>query len=126
MADNYSTPDGVEFEKELRNEVNGRLGRLSAVTVCRLDSRSCDALQLVDVLTGAITFEHRANAGLAGKKSAKALLSAYALTAYGVSTTLGGKAKTNKINVAMYRDPLPQQTRRGILGRVSRRGPARP
>jgi hypothetical protein len=104
MADKYSTPDEVDFEKQLRSEVNRRLGCLQAVTVCRLDSRACDALQLVDVLTGAIAFEHRQNAGLAGTRSAKAELAKYVREQYGVETTRTG-CKTPKLNVAMYRSP---------------------
>lgn len=119
MADNYSAPEGVNFEEKLRDEVNGRLGRLAAVTVCRLDSKSCDALQLVDVLTGAITFEHRANAGLAGTKSAKAVASAYVLQRYGVPTTIGG-ARTAKLNVAVYRDPPPRKKLRDLVSRTRR------
>jgi hypothetical protein len=104
MADKYSTPDNVVFEKDLRAEVNRRLGGLTAVTVCRLDSRSCDPLQLVDVLTGAVTFEFRQNAGLAGTGTPKAKLVAEFREIYGVPTVLGG-CKTNKINVAIYRNP---------------------
>jgi hypothetical protein len=100
----------------LRANVNGRLGCLSLVTVCRFDSKSCDGLQLVDVLTGAITFEHRQKAGLAGTKSAKALLSKYLLNAYGVPTTIGGQ-KTDKVNVAIYRDPPRKKKLAGLLPR---------
>ncbi len=104
MADNYSTPDGVEFEKELRAEVNRRLSCLQAVTVCRLDSRSCDALQLVDVLTGAIAFEYRQAAGLAGTRSAKAKAAEYVRGAYGVESVLGG-TKVDRLNIAVYKNP---------------------
>jgi hypothetical protein len=114
MADNYSTPDDVRFEETLRDEVNGRLNGLKVVTVCRLNSKACDALQLVDVLTGAVTFEHRAKAGLAGKKSAKALLSKYVLDSYGVPTTVGGR-KTKKLNVAIYAGPRPKKKLTGLL-----------
>jgi hypothetical protein len=104
MADRYSTPDDVVFEKDLRNEVNRRLDGLTAVTVCRLDSTSCDPLQLVDVLTGAVTFEFRQEAGLAGSNTPKARLAEEFRQIYGVSTVLGG-CKTAKINVAIYRNP---------------------
>jgi Protein of unknown function (DUF3800) len=104
MADNYSTPDHVRFEEELRSEVNRRLDRLAVTTVCRLDSKSCDALQIVDVLTGAVTFEHRHAAGLAGNRSAKYVLAEHLRNTYGVSTTLAG-CKTEKLNVALYRNP---------------------
>ena len=108
MADNYSTPDSVDLEKQLRDEVNRRLKCLQAVTVSRLDSRSCDGLQLVDVLTGAVAFEHRQNAGLAGTKSAKARLAEYVRQVYDVETTLEG-CKTGKLNVALYRHPSKSQ-----------------
>lgn len=104
MADNYSTPDHVKFEEDVQYEVNRRLERLAVTTICRLDSKSCDALQLVDVLTGAVTFEHRQAAGLAGTKSAKALLADHLRHAYGVGTTIGG-CKNDKLNVAIYRNP---------------------
>lgn len=104
MADNYSTPDEVKFEEDVQAEVNRRLERMAVTTVCRMDSRACDALQLVDVLTGAVTFEHRQAAGLAGSKSAKALLATHLRKAYGVQTTIDG-AKTPNLNVAIYRNP---------------------
>lgn len=104
MADNYSTPDHVRFEEDVRAAVNGRLKCLALTTICRLDSKACDALQLVDVLTGAVTFEHRQAAGLAGARSAKALLATHLRNAYGVETTIGG-CKTERLNVAIYRNP---------------------
>jgi hypothetical protein len=103
MADNYSTPAEVEFEVSLRSEVNRRLKCLQIVSACRLDSRATDALQVVDVLTGAVAFEHRQKAGLAGTKSAKALIARHLRGAYGVDTTIGG-CKTDKLNVAIYRE----------------------
>lgn len=111
MADNYSTPDDVRFEEDVQREVNRRLEGLVVTTICRLDSKSCDALQLVDVLTGAVTFEHRQAAGLAGSRSAKALLAEHLRNAYGIETTLGG-CKTDKLNVAIYRNP-PERTTSG-------------
>lgn len=107
MADNYSTPDKVKFEEDVQAEVNRRLERMAVTTICRMDSKACDALQLVDVLTGAVTFEHRQAAGLAGKRSAKALLANHLRQAYGVQTTVGGK-KTAKLSVAIYRNPKPR------------------
>lgn len=69
LADNYSTPDHVKFEEDVRADVNRRLGRLAVLTVCRLDSKSTDALQIVDLLTSAVTFEFRQSVGLAGQTS---------------------------------------------------------
>ena len=106
LADNYSTPAHVRFEEDVCKEVNSRLSELQVTSVCRLDSRSCDPLQLVDVLTGAVTFEFRQNAGLAGKKSAKAELAKYVRAKYGAKTWDPG-FKTPKINVAKYADTKP-------------------
>lgn len=122
MADNCSTPDHVKFEEDVQSEVNRRLQRLAVATICRLDSKACDGLQVVDVLTGAVTFEHRQAAGLAGSRSAKALLSEHLRNAYGVETTLDG-CKTDKINVAIYRNPPKRAstTRGHRVGEASKR-----
>ena len=105
IADNYSTPDRVVFEEDVRQQVNARLSCLAAATVCRLDSKSCDGLQLVDVLTGAVAFEYRQRAGLAGTRGAKSQAASHLRAAFGVSTTLGG-CRRDKINVAVYRNPV--------------------
>ena len=44
LADNYSTPKHVVFERDVRSEVNHRLGRLAVANVCRLASQSADPL----------------------------------------------------------------------------------
>ncbi|WP_114794931.1 hypothetical protein [Gaiella occulta] len=54
LADEYSTPDHVCFETDVRESVNSRLGRLAVTSVCRLDSRAAVPLQLVDMLTAAV------------------------------------------------------------------------
>jgi hypothetical protein len=102
LADNYSTPDEVVFEVDVRKEVNQRLGKLVLVSVCRVDSRSSDGLQLVDILTGAVTFEYRQAAGLAGTRSAKAKLAADLRSLYGVRSVVGG-VRNSRLNVATYR-----------------------
>jgi hypothetical protein len=90
MADNYSTPDAILFEEELRMRVNKRLQRLGLVSVCRLDSQSCDGLQIADLLTSAIAFEFRADAGLASHKSPKGRLAKYVRQQLGAESCLGG------------------------------------
>ncbi|MFN2468551.1 MAG: DUF3800 domain-containing protein [Gaiellaceae bacterium] len=108
MIDNYSTPDQIVLEKEIRDHVNSRLGCLAATTVCRLDSKSSDGLQLVDVLTGAVAFEYRQDAGLAGSRGAKARAATHLRNAFGVATVLGG-CRTTSLNVAVYRNPTQAQ-----------------
>ncbi len=102
LADNYSTPDHVIFEQEVKREVNRRLKRLAITTVCRLDSKAADPLQLVDLMTAAVTFEFRQAAGLAGRRSPKALLAKHLRDAFGVETFLTG-CRRKRVNVKIYR-----------------------
>lgn len=102
LADNYSTPDTVLFERDVRAAINRRLGRLGVTSVCRLDSKAADPLQLVDLLTSAVTFEFRQSAGLAGTRSPKAKLAAHLRAVYGVGSFLGTH-RGPKINVQCYR-----------------------
>ncbi len=104
LADNYSTPDNVVFEQDVRAEVNGRLKRLAVASVCRLDSGSADPLQLVDLLTSAVTFEFRQSAGLAGHRSPKARLAAKLRSEYGVQSFLNSH-RSNGINVQLHTAP---------------------
>lgn len=102
VADNYSTPDSVQFELDVRAAVNKRLGRLAVMSVCRLDSRAADPLQLADLLTSAVTFEFRQSAGNAGTRSPKAQLARYVRDAYGVSSFLPSH-RGPKMNVQIFR-----------------------
>ena len=101
LADNYSTPPHVKFEEDLRADVNRRLGRLAVLTVCRLDSHSTDALQIVDLMTSAVTFEFRQQAGIASQYSPKASLAEFVRHTFGVTTFLNG-CKPPPLNVALY------------------------
>lgn len=103
LADNYSTPAHVLFEQAVKYEVNRRLGRLAVTSVCRLDSKSADPLQLVDLLTSAVAFEFRESAGLASPKSAKGQLTAYVREQFGYATALKG-TKSATFNVALYEE----------------------
>jgi hypothetical protein len=101
LADNYSTPDEVLFEDSLKASANRRLQRLAVTSVFRLDSRSSDGLQAVDMLTSAIAFEFRASVGLASPKSPKGELSEYARQALGTTTCLNGW-RNRSHSVAIY------------------------
>jgi hypothetical protein len=102
MADNYSTPDSVLFEEDLRSNVNRRMNGLALVSVCRLDSRSSDGLQLADLLTSAVAFEFRAREGLASNSSPKGQLAQYIRTKLGTDSCLGGW-RNSRHSVAIYR-----------------------
>jgi hypothetical protein len=101
MADNYSTPDEVLFEEDLRASVNRRLRRLAVVSVCRLDSRSSDGLQVVDLLTASVAFEFRANAGLANPATPRGQIAAYVRERLGVGSFLSGW-RDQRHSVAVY------------------------
>jgi Protein of unknown function (DUF3800) len=59
LADGRSTSPAVEFERDVSNSINRASGRLAVASVCRLDSRSTDALQVVDLLLGAAALDLR-------------------------------------------------------------------
>jgi hypothetical protein len=88
LADNYSTPDDVLFEDSLKASVNRRLRRLAVTSVCRLDSRSSNGLQAVDMVTSAVAFEFRAATGRGSEKSVKAELSRYVRERLGTTSCL--------------------------------------
>jgi hypothetical protein len=106
MADNYSTPDHILFEEDLRAAVNRRLRRLAAVSVVRLDSRSSDGLQIADLLTSAVTFEFRQAAGLASAKSPKGQIAAYIRKSLGCRSCINGWRNTRH-SIAIYNSGLP-------------------
>ena len=97
LADQYSTPRYVTFEENVRSAVIRRLGRLAAVSVTRLDSRSSDGLQVTDLVTSSIAHEFRSEVGLAATTNAKAALSKHALGLIGAQTCLQGWSKRLKL-----------------------------
>ncbi|PRA79197.1 DUF3800 domain-containing protein [Microbacterium sp. MYb66] len=90
LADNYSTPDHVKFEEDLKDGVNRRMRRLALTSVVRLDSRAADGLQVVDMLTSAAAFEFRASQGLASPTSPKGQLAQHVRNELGVESLLSG------------------------------------
>ncbi len=110
LADDYSTPPGVQFEVDVREEVNRRLGRLGVVSICRLSSHAADGLQLVDLLTSAVCFEYRQSVGLAATQNPKAELAHFVRQTFAVDSFLNGH-RDQRLNVAQYADlpgPEPQ------------------
>jgi hypothetical protein len=106
VADNYSTPAHVVFEQDVRAEVNRRLAGLVVTSVCRMDSKAADPLQVVDLLTAAVAFEFRQAAGLAGSRSPKAVVAAYLRFRYNVKSFLKGYrspgGQLSQLNVKIY------------------------
>lgn len=63
LADHVTVPKNIRFEIDVKREINSSLKRLALAGVCRLDSRSNDLLQLVDLVIGAISYDLKTEAG---------------------------------------------------------------
>jgi len=61
LADEYSTPDSVRFEEDVRWCVNSQLGGNVVAGAVRVSSDSHDLMQVADVLTGAIVYPFRSS-----------------------------------------------------------------
>lgn len=101
IADNYSAPNSRSFENAVLRECNGRLNRLAVVSVVQVDSAATAGLQLVDVLTGAVGFNFRANARLASHATHKGRVAAHLRAVCGVNDFNFGHADPD-FNVKVY------------------------
>ena len=101
----YSTPPEEAFEENVRDWVNARCGRPAVAGVLRLRSTGSDLLQLVDILLGAVVYEHKADRGLVPltKGKPKVDLLAYVKERAAVPTFLGG-FRDARFNVAHYHE----------------------
>lgn len=59
LADEYSTPDNVRFEEDVRLSVNLRLQGNVVAAAVRVNSLSHDLMQVSDVLTGSLVYPYR-------------------------------------------------------------------
>lgn len=113
LADRMSTTPDVRFETDVARTVNGRRRRLAVSNVCRLDSRSTDGLQLVDLLLGAATLDLRQ--GRTGAETQKQALLEHLLERCGcASFRPRGRSKVGKYKVELL--AKPRKTRRGGRG----------
>jgi hypothetical protein len=106
LADHLDTPAHVRFENDVRDGVNGEIGRLAITGVTRVHSHAADGLQLADLLLGAVMFDFRQGAtrGALDESSQKGKLSAYLLDRCGIhSFRPAGKEVSGKIRVEMRR-----------------------
>jgi hypothetical protein len=98
--DAISTPRGVAIEDDIARAVNRRLRNKSIIAAAQLDSKTCDLLQLVDVLTSAVACDYRLRVGDQSKVSAhKLAVVRQAKLVLGVTDFVG---RTGKVNVAIY------------------------
>lgn len=59
VADEYVTPDSIDFENDVRRVVNRRVQANAIAGVVRISSHGHDLLQVCDVLTGAVVYPRR-------------------------------------------------------------------
>jgi len=103
IADEYSTPPGETFEENVRDYVNLKLRRTAVAGVCRMRSSGVDLLQLIDLILGAVVYEHKAKTGivdLAAYKPKVKLLNHVKKRA-GVKSFVGGY-RDARLNIAEY------------------------
>jgi hypothetical protein len=94
LADEYSTPAQVTFEANVRDCVNTRLRQKHVIGICRMRSTGVDLFQVLDVLLGAVAYDHKRCAGVlpGGGSAPKLALLEYIQARAGISTFVGGVA----------------------------------
>jgi hypothetical protein len=103
LMDTISTPRRVALDDVVRGEVNQRLRSTAIVTAACLDSRTCDGLQIADLIAGAVALEHRRGAGLVGNyRSAKSKVADRLKLALGADF---GNGRSGRVNVRTYSGP---------------------
>ncbi|MBV8219328.1 MAG: DUF3800 domain-containing protein, partial [Solirubrobacterales bacterium] len=102
LLDGISTPVGVSMADTVRHKVNRKFKNTSIVSAACLDSRSCDGLQVADLVAGAIAFERRRLAGESGNENSNK-----AKVANRLKAALGGvdftDQRVGRVNIATYR-----------------------
>lgn len=66
LVDGISTPVGVAYGSHLRDQINGAFKTMRVVSAVSLDSRTCDGLQLADLIASAIA--HHRKSSLVGEE----------------------------------------------------------
>lgn len=113
LADRLSTAPDVRFETDVAEVVNRRRRRLAVSSVCRLDSRSTDGLQIVDLLLGAATLDLR-QGRTGGETQKQALLEHLLDRCECVSFRPHGRSCQGKFKVELL--AKPRRSRRGGRG----------
>jgi hypothetical protein len=66
LADHITTPKNIRYEVSVKEKMNKKVNRLAVAGVCRLDSKSNDLLQVVDLFIGAINYDLKISTGIIG------------------------------------------------------------
>jgi len=59
LADMYPASPDTDFELAVKSRINKKFNRVAVHSVCRLDSKSTDLLQLCDYFLGAVSYEYK-------------------------------------------------------------------
>ena len=113
LADYVTGPKNIRFEVDVKREVNNSLKRLALAGVCRLDSRSNDLLQLVDLIIGAVSYDLKiATGAIKGDDEHKADLLQFLKQNLGADKFISGFRNRN-FNIFVDKDMkwrLPRKT----------------
>ena len=100
LMDTISTPRSIALDDVVRGEVNHRLKSTAVVSAACLDSRTCDGLQIADLIAGAVALEHRRSVGLEGNyHSPKSKVADRLKAALGTDFRPG---RSDRVNVQTY------------------------
>jgi hypothetical protein len=118
LMDTISTPRGIALDDVVRGEVNQRFKSTAVVTAACLDSRTCDGLQIADLIAGAVALEHRRRVGIEGNyNSAKSKVVDRLKSALGVASLSG---RSGRVNVRTYSGPRIRKDVTKVPGKVAK------
>lgn len=102
--DGISTPLGCSLEEEVRRRTNQRLKATSVISAVCLDSKTCDLLQVADLVAGAIFHERRrAAVGDTRPRSVKGNVALRLATVFECPGLTDGR--TDRVNIRTYTGP---------------------
>ena len=112
LSDGISTPAGVAYGTHLRQTINSRFRSMRVVSAVSLDSKTCDGLQLADMVASAIAYERktiRAEGAetYAQRTTPKAEAAKYLARVFGVDSF--NDVRNDRVNVKSIRPDRSQQ-----------------
>lgn len=122
--DRISTPKGIAYDDQIRTRVNRSIGNTSVVGCLSLDSRTCELLQLADLVAGSIAWCRAEEASTYKMKdNEKKKLAAHVKAALGGVDFKDGKSL--RLNIATYHAPVKMTPNTVDLRSRSRRQPTK-
>ena len=108
LIDGISTPAGIGYGSHVRTSINKQFGSTRIVSAVSLDSRTCDGLQLADLVASAVAHQRKSvhalgAVGAAGLRTPKAEVARYLARAFDVSDFADIQADKVRIRTAVAR-----------------------